>query len=70
MKTKLQTTIALLRRGWTTPLDSATKGGCWSLSQRVGNLRRSGVVVLSKWVTTPSGARVMAYRIDSKSKAA
>ena len=69
MKTRLETTIFLLRRGWITPLESASKGGCLALSQRVGELRRSGVNVISKWVVTGGGARVMAYRI-AKAKAA
>jgi hypothetical protein len=56
-------TIELLKTGWLTPLQSANMGGCLSLSQRVGELRRSGVVVLDRWVDLPSGARVKAYNI-------
>jgi hypothetical protein len=54
-------TIELLRAGWVTPLQSAAMGGCLSLSQRVGELRRAGYTVLDRWEDLPSGARVKAY---------
>lgn len=60
---KLETSIKLMRRGWTTALQSALAGGVLSLSQRVGDLERDGVTVLRKWVETSGGARVLAYRI-------
>jgi hypothetical protein len=63
MKTHKEVTLSLLRRGWTTALECAQQGGVYSLSQRVGDLRRAGVVVADKWITTPSGARIKAYRI-------
>lgn len=69
MKTRLETTISLLRRGWITPLESASQGGVLALSQRVGELERSGVNISRKWVDTGRGVRVMAYRI-AKTKAA
>ena len=56
-------TLALLARGWTTALQSAQKGGCLSLSQRVGEFRRRGFLIDQKWVKTESGARVAAYRL-------
>jgi ribosomal protein L20 len=56
-------TIQLLRKGWLTALQSAQQGGCLSLSQRVGELKRAGVEVADKWVSTGGGARVKAYRI-------
>jgi hypothetical protein len=62
-KHKLETSIKLMHRGWTTALQSALAGGVLSLSQRVGELEREGVSVLRKWVDTQGGARVMAYRI-------
>ena len=62
--THIAKTIYLLRRGWTTALESAQAGGCLSLSQRVGELRRSGCTVLDCWVETPSGARIKAYRMS------
>tara|TARA_R110000822_G_C15336497_1_gene495377 strand:+ start:3749 stop:3967 length:219 start_codon:yes stop_codon:yes gene_type:complete len=61
-QTKLQRTVQLLRKGWTTALDSALAGGCMSLSQRVGELEREGACIARKWVDTKGGARVMAYR--------
>jgi hypothetical protein len=63
MKTHKEVTLSLLRRGWTTALECAQAGGCLSLSQRVGEFRRAGVSVIDKWITTPSGARIKAYRI-------
>ena len=56
-------TMALLRRGWVTALECAQRGGCLALSQRVGEFRRAGHQIDAKWVRTPGGARVMAYRI-------
>jgi len=61
-------TIALLRRGWLTALDSASRGGCLSLSQRVSELRRAGYTVQDKWVDTQGGARVKAYRLLSPTR--
>jgi hypothetical protein len=63
-----QRTIQMLERGWLTALASAQMGGCLSLSQRVGELKRSGVTVIDKWVTTNDGARVKAYRIVNRKK--
>jgi hypothetical protein len=62
--THTERTISLLRRGWTTALQSAQQGGCLSLSQRCGELSRAGVRVEKKWVSTGGGARVVAYRIS------
>jgi hypothetical protein len=61
--THTQRTIELLRAGWITALECAQKGGCLSLSQRVGEMRRSGLYVADKWVTTGGGARVKSYKI-------
>jgi hypothetical protein len=66
--TKKARTISLMRRGWTTALSSAMRGGVLALSQRVGELRADGVCILDKWVETESGARVKAYRILSPTK--
>ena len=60
--------IALLKRGWLTSLQSALNGGGLALSQRCGELERAGVCIARKWVTTASGARVMAYRIVKPTK--
>lgn len=60
---KLETSIRLMRRGWTTALQSALAGGVLSLSQRVSELRRGGVTVVDKWIETDGGARIKAYRI-------
>jgi hypothetical protein len=63
MQTRTQRTITLLQRRWLTALECAQLGGCLSLSQRVGDLRRAGVNVLDRWQRTRGGARVKAYRI-------
>lgn len=60
MKTDL---FNLLRRQWVTPLVALEKAACLSLSQRCGDFRREGAIVLDKWVKTPTGKRVKAYRI-------
>lgn len=61
-------TLALLRRGWTTALESAQAGGHLALSQRCGELRRAGHPVISKRVKTASGARIAAYRLERAPK--
>jgi hypothetical protein len=74
--TKLERTIAILKRGWTTSLECAQRGGVLSLSQRVGDLRALHMVpidrapwwgprfdISEKWVVTKGGARVKAWRI-------
>ena len=55
--------IRLLQRKWVTPITALNEVGCFSLSQRCGELRRGGVNVQDKWVSLPSGKRVKAYRI-------
>ena len=63
--TKTARTLELLRAGWVTPLDCALNGGCLSLSQRVGDLRRAGWGILDGWRVLPSGARVKEYTVIS-----
>lgn len=52
-----------LRKGWTTPLQALSDAGCLSLSQRCGDFRRNGLMVVDKWVGLPDGRRVKAYRL-------
>jgi len=54
--------IRLLRRQWVSPIDALRHVGCMSLSQRCGELRRSGVNVVSRWVHA-NGKKFKAYRI-------
>lgn len=65
MKTHTARTIELLESRWITALECAQLGGCLSLSQRVGQFRRLGISVSSRWVRTQGGARVLAYRIEA-----
>jgi len=63
MTTRVARTKKMLSTGWITPLDCAMRGGVLSLSQRVGDFRRDGMTIIDKWVVTPGGARVKAYRL-------
>jgi hypothetical protein len=62
-RTREETTLKLLRRGWLSALDSATKGGVLSLAQRVSEWRRDGMVINDRWKTSDTGARFKQYRI-------
>lgn len=65
-RTKLEQTISLLKRRYTTALESAQQGGCLALSQRVTFDIEPLYVVKRKWITTKSGSRVMAYKITKR----
>lgn len=60
--------VRTLQRRWLTSLDAAQTIGVYALSQRCGELRRSGVCVIDKWVRTQSGKRIKAYRIVRPTK--
>ena len=61
-------TLRLLRKGWTTALDSALAGGVLSLSQRCGDWERAGMHIAKRWEVTKGGAKVMAYRVIRPTK--
>lgn len=61
-QTKESMLVALLNKGWVSPIDALNHCGLLSLSQRVGELRRAGVNVIDKWVKH-NGGRHKAYRI-------
>lgn len=61
--TRNSKTVAMLKKGWLTAMQSAQAGGVYSLAQRVSNLRADGVTVIDKWIETAGGARIKAYRI-------
>ena len=42
--------------------------GCWSLAQRIAELRREGVQITTETVKTPSGKRIARYLILSEKK--
>lgn len=55
--------LALLVKGWTSPIDALQQAKCFSLAQRVSCMRRQGYDIEKRWEVLPSGKRVMAYRI-------
>ena len=59
--------IRELTSGWLTPLGALERCRCLSLSQRVGELRRSGYTVADKWVTLRD-KRVKTYHITKVPK--
>ena len=85
-RTKLETTISLLKRGWQTSLSCAQAGGVMSLSQRINlDLRPMEVLewedqfykcyvarfdIEERWISLPSGSRVKAWRITKERHAA
>lgn len=46
-----------------TPLTALERYRCFSLSQRMGELRRSGWPIVSEMVSVHSGKRVACYRL-------
>lgn len=53
-----------------TPLSALERFHCFSLSQRMGELRRSGWPIVSVMVTVPSGKRVAQYSMGVETQAA
>lgn len=57
--------LAHLMTGQTiTPLEALQLFNCLSCSQRLGDLRRAGVPVQSRTITTPTGKRVSQYWLE------
>jgi hypothetical protein len=53
-----------LKTGHTlTPLEALNKFQCFSLSQRVTDLRQAGHPIVTTMITLPSGKRVAQYRL-------
>lgn len=48
------------------PMTALKLWGCWSLSQRITELRADGVPIHSKIVTAPSGKRHAVYWLDGE----
>lgn len=46
------------------PMTALKLWGCWSLSQRITELRADGIPIHSKMVTAPSGKRHAVYWLD------
>jgi hypothetical protein len=53
-----------------TPLTALERYQCFSLSQRMGELRRSGWPIRSEMVSVKSGKKVACYWMGEESKAA
>lgn len=53
-----------------TPLSALEKYKCFSLSQRMGELRRGGWPIRSEMVSVNSGKKVSCYWMGEESKAA
>lgn len=58
-----QALLRLLKTRYITPLDALKHAGCLSLSQRCGDLVRSGHKVQKRWVRLGNGKRVMSYKV-------
>ena len=64
--TKTDRLIAIMRRQWVTPLIAWQRVGILSVAQRVSRDISAAWHVSKRWETTPSGSRVMAYRITGR----
>lgn len=67
-ETKKDNLFSLLRRQYVTPIDALNQCGIFSLAQRVSEWRRDGHLIGDKWIVTPSGARLKAYRLLRSAK--
>lgn len=57
--------LAHLMTGATiTPLEALQRFNCLSCSQRLGDLRRAGVPIQSRTITTPTGKRISQYWLE------
>ena len=61
--TKKAALLALLRNQYVTPIDALNRCDIFSLAQRISEWRAAGHLIGDKWIVTPSGARVKAYRL-------
>lgn len=56
--------LAHLRTGaGITGIEALNLYGCFRLPSRINDLRKRGVAIISKFITTPSGKRVKEYRM-------
>lgn len=46
------------------PMTALNLWGCWSLSQRISELRQAGYPIQSKMTTAPNGKRYAVYWIE------
>ena len=49
MATQHEIIVKLAKKRWISPLDALAEGGGMKLSTRVGELRKSGYLILDKW---------------------
>jgi hypothetical protein len=65
-KGQCRTLLLAFQRGERlTVAEALSNYGCFALSQRCGELRRSGWPVMSEWYETPNGARVKRYYMEA-----
>ncbi len=58
--------VELLKRGWVTPQDALRAVGCFSLAQRVSELKREKEMPIEdKWIDLGGGRRCKAYRVPA-----
>lgn len=55
----------LMTKGPLTVLTAIEYIGCYALSQRVGEIRREGFPIKSKWLELDNGKRVKQYYLES-----
>ena len=58
-----QAILDCLKKGWKSPLDALNEAGTMKLATRVGELRRSGYIILDKW---SADRRYKLYKLVTK----
>jgi hypothetical protein len=61
--TKKAKLLKLMQRQWVSPIKALQDVGILSLSQRVGEFKRAGVNVQTRWARSAAGARFCEYRV-------
>ena len=60
-----QAIVKCLQKGWKSPLDALKEAGTMKLATRVGELRKSGYVILDQW---HSSKKFKVYKLVSMPK--
>ena len=61
---KAQLPAYLMTGATITPLQALQRFNCMSCSQRLGDLKRAGIPVKSRFITTPTGKKVKEYWLE------